>query len=369
MWTSWLVVGVLAVHGLIHLMGFAKAFSYAALPQLTQPISRGWGLIWLAAAILVLASAAMFGLGHRRFWAIGAVALLASQIVIVSSWRDAWAGTAANVILLLAVTHGWFTEGPGSFHAHFIRDAQAGLARPLDVPIVSEADLVRLPEPVQRYLRLTGVVGQPRVQNYRLRFRGRIRSDPNSRWMPFEAEQQSFADQPTRLFLMRARMFGLPVESFHRSIGGRATMQVTVAGVVRMVDARGDVMDRSEAVTLFNDMCLLAPGTLLDPGIHWEGIDAHTARAWFTNGGHTIAAMLVFGEDGLLSNFLSDDRSRSSADGKTFTRLRFSTPVRDYRSFGATRVASHGDARWHLPEGEFTYGEFDLVDLALNVRP
>ena len=30
--------------------------------------------------------------------------------------------------------------------------------------------------------------------------------------MPFEADQQSFADQPTRLFLMHARMFGLPVE-------------------------------------------------------------------------------------------------------------------------------------------------------------
>ena len=41
------------VHGLIHLMGFAKGFGYADLPQLTQPISRAWGLAWLAAAVLV----------------------------------------------------------------------------------------------------------------------------------------------------------------------------------------------------------------------------------------------------------------------------------------------------------------------------
>ena len=53
---------------------------------------------------------------------------------------------------------------------------------------------------------------------------------PDARWMPFEADQQSFADQPTRLFLMRARMFGMPVEAFHRLIGGRATMQVKIAG-------------------------------------------------------------------------------------------------------------------------------------------
>ena len=34
--------------------------------------------------------------------------------------------------------------------------------------LVAESDLTGLPEPVQRYLRLVGVVGQPRVRNYRL---------------------------------------------------------------------------------------------------------------------------------------------------------------------------------------------------------
>jgi hypothetical protein len=366
---SWVVAGVLAVHGVIHLMGFAKAFGHAQLPQLTQPISCVWGMAWAAAAVLVLVSATMFGLGHRRFWMVGVAALIVSQLVIASAWRDAWAGTAANVLLLLVVAHGWLTEGPSSFHAQIIRDAQAGLARPVTAPVVSEADLVPLPEPVQRHLRLTGVVGQPRVRNYRLRFRGRIRSGPESAWMPFEADQHSFADQPTRLFLMRARMFGLPVESFHRLVGGHATMQVKVAGLFTMVDARGDDMDRSEAVTLFNDMCLLAPGTLLDPAIRWESVDARLVRAQFTNGGHTIAATLSFGDDGLLTNFVSDDRSRSSPDGKTFVRLRFSTPVRDYRAYGSARLAAHGEARWHLPEGEFIYGEFDLVDVAFNVTP
>jgi len=186
--------------------------------------------------------------------------------------------------------------------------------------------------------------------------------------MPFEADQQSFADQPTRLFLMHARMFGLPVEVFHRRIGGHATMQVKIAGAIPMVDARGEVMDRSEAVTLFNDMCVLAPGSLLDPRIAWEPVDARTARARFTDGEHTISATLLFADDGLLTNFISDDRSRSSPDGKTFTRLRFSTPIRDYRDFGPARLGAHGDARWMLPDGEFTYGEFDLQEVRYNVR-
>ena len=61
----WIPIALVGVHGLIHLMGFAKGFGYAALPQLTQPISRAWGLAWLAAALLVTTSAAMFGAGAR----------------------------------------------------------------------------------------------------------------------------------------------------------------------------------------------------------------------------------------------------------------------------------------------------------------
>ena len=365
----WIGAMLLAVHGLIHLMGFAKAFGYARLPQLTQPISREMGLLWLAAGIMLVGSAVTIVVRPRCLWIVGAVAIVISQAVILSAWRDAWAGTVVNVILLLVVAHGWLTQGPPSFRAQFERDVAAGLAESVEAPVVvTEGDLAPLPEPVRRYVRATGAVGQPRVRNYRLRFRGRIRAGPDARWMPFEADQQSFADPPTRLFLMRARMFGLPVEAFHRLIGGRATMQVKIAGAIPMVDARGDVMDRSEAVTLFNDMCLLAPGTLLDPRIAWEPVDARAVRARFTSAEHTISATLLFGDDSLLTNFISDDRSRSSPDGKVFTRLRFSTPVSDYRDFGSLRLAGHGEARWTLPEGEFTYGEFELQDVAYNVR-
>ena len=285
------------------------------------------------------------------------------------SWRMAVGLVSAATVLALIVAYRWFNTGPRSFQAQFDRDAAAGLARSTSAPLVTEADLLSLPEPVQRYLRLAGVVGQPRVQSYRLRFRGRIRSAPDSAWMPFTAEQQSFADQPTRLFHMRARMFGLPVDIFHRLIDGHATMQVKLLGAIPMVDARGPEMDRAETVTLFNDMCLLAPGTLLGPGITWQPRDARSADALFTYAGQTISATLIFGDDGRLANFVSDDRSRSSPDGQSFTPLRFSTPVRDYRAFGPLWLAGHGDAQWLLPTGEFVYGEFDMLESAMDPRP
>lgn len=107
-------------------------------------------------------------------------------------------------------------------------------------------------------------------------------------------------------------------------------------------------------MTLFNDMCILAPGTLVGPDITLESVDASMARARFTLAAHTIMATLFFDTDGRLVNFESDDRSRSSPGG-TFTKLRFSTPLRDYRDFGPLHLAGYGEAAGGCPrESSFT---------------
>lgn len=357
-------LALVTVHGLIHAMGFAKAFGLAELTQLRLPISRLRGVLFLLAGASVLGSVVVSLAWPSVAYVAFALSAVLSQLAIVGSWSDAKAGTAANVLLVLGAVHGYATEGPTSFRAEFEREARTGEARVLTASRVTEADLARLPAPVRRYLRATGFVGQPRVRSYRLRFRGRIRSAADAPWMPFEAEQQSFVDPPMRLFFMRATMRGLPVEAYHRLADGHATMRVRLLGAIPLVDARGAVMDRSETVTLLNDMSLLAPGTLLEPTIAWEPVDDRTARARFTYGAQTVSATLTFGADGLLTNFVSDDRSRASADGRTFTRLRFSTPTRDYRAFGPRRIGTHGEARWHARSGTFTYGEFEVVEVA-----
>ena len=90
--------------------------------------------------------------------------------------------------------------------------------------------------------------------------------------------------------------------------------------------------------------------------------------AVFSNAGNTIHAQLFFNQAGELVDFRSDDRYMSSPDGKIFTRLRFSTPVRDYRTFGARKVFAYAEARWHASDGDFTYGRFELIDIEYNLN-
>lgn len=364
-----LFVALVAVHGLIHFMGFAKGYGLAEVEGLQQPISRGMALVWLFAAIGFLATAALLVVTPRYFWMAAVPAIVLSQIAIVTSWGDAKFGTLANLIILVPVALSIADLRSSSLRSRFDRDVQTEFAERPAAAVVTDGDLQGLPPLIETYLRRVGVVGHPRVHDFVVRFRGEMRNGRDARWMKMRAEQhERFGEQPARLFLMHAAMFGVPFDAYHHKLGPTATMEVKAASVFPMVDARGAEMDQSETVTLFNDMCLMAPAALLDADVAFNTVDAHTVHATFANAGITIHADLIFNDDGDLVNFVSYDRYMTS-DGKTMEKYPWSTPIRDYRDFGGMRIAAHGEAVWTMPDGDFTYGRFNIEELRYNVAP
>lgn len=362
----WIFVVLLAVHGLVHLMGFAKAFELAELPQLAQPISRGMGVAWLGAALAMLATAVLFAAGQRGWWAAALAAVTLSQVVIVSSWGDARLGTIANALVLAGVVYGFASQGPLSFRSEYRRAVGERLARSAPTTTLTDEDLAHLPDPVRRYVRLSGAVGQPRVNHFASTWRGRIRGTPEDPWMEFTARQHNFIDGPARLYLMDARRGAFPVDVFHVFREGAATMRVRLLSLFPLVSAAGPELTKAESVTLFNDLCVLAPGALVDHAIEWHALDGRTVEARYTVGENTVGATLCFNVAHELVDFVSDDRLAASADGSLFTRRRWSTPLSDYRDFGSRRAGARGEGRWHLDDGEFVYVEAELLDLRTN---
>lgn len=102
----WIFFALVLVHGLIHLMGFAKAFGLATLDALTQPISRAMGVIWLIAGLAMLGVAVLFALKSPSWPIAGLAAVVMSQVVIGRSWKDAKVGTIGNVLVLAGCVYG-----------------------------------------------------------------------------------------------------------------------------------------------------------------------------------------------------------------------------------------------------------------------
>ena len=127
----WTVGLLVIVHGLIHLMGAVKGFGWADVDTLHEPLGPSLGVAWLAAAALVTAAGVMLLARARGWWAVAAGGAVCSQVVITTSWGDAAAGTAGNVLLALAALYGFRSHGPSSFRARF-RDLAAATEQACD---------------------------------------------------------------------------------------------------------------------------------------------------------------------------------------------------------------------------------------------
>lgn len=357
---------LLALHGLIHLIGPAKAFGWWDVTQLRQPISPIGGTLWLLAAALMIGAAISVLVGARWWWCLALPAVVVSQLLIMQLWRDAKFGTLANLVIVVPVVLAALDTRSGSFRARFASDSATLLARPIrPAPVVTNADLDVLPPLMQRYLRNVGAVGRPHVYNMRIVFDAQMRSSEASPWMASTATQYEFFNPPARLFHMKASRSGVPFDVYHRYVDGAATFQVKIAGLYPMVDQGGPVMTKAETVTLMNDILVMAPAAVLDLPFTYTTLSAHAVRATFTNAGFTVAATLTFDDAGDLVGFISTDRAQ--VDGATVTNVPWSTPISAYAEVNGNRVGTRGDANWIPSTGEWTYGRFTIREIAYNV--
>lgn len=359
------LIGLLMLaHGLIHLLGFIKAFGISQINQLPREISKPVGTIWLVTALLMIIASATIVFKKEGWWGIALAGALLSQLLIFLYWKDAKFGTIPNLMILLVAMPAFFEW---NFETKFKRDVTESLnPNNHNETLLTIERISHLPEPVQRYLIYSGALNKPVLSNFKIKFEGRIRSDGKSAWMPFTTEQYNFIENPSRFFFMKAKMKGLPVTGYHAYKNGLATMDIRLLSVFTVQYQAGMEMNVAETVTWLNDLCLYAPAALIDKRIHWETIDRLQVKAVFQQEGINVAATLQFNENGELTNFVSEDRYRilSNSDRK---QIRFLTPVKNYIDVDGRKVPGFGEAVWHLPDGALTYGEFTATAIEYNV--
>jgi hypothetical protein len=102
-----LFIALILIHGVIHLLGFVKAFRLAPVNQLSQPISKASGSLWLLSAILFVLAALLFAFQIEWWWILSACGILVSEFLVINDWEDAWFGTVANVIIFMITCIGF----------------------------------------------------------------------------------------------------------------------------------------------------------------------------------------------------------------------------------------------------------------------
>jgi hypothetical protein len=185
--------------------------------------------------------------------------------------------------------------------------------------------------------------------------------------MSLRSIQYNFFEEPTRLFHIVAKKMGIPATGNHIYRDQKATMLIKLLGLFTVSDAKGWQMDQGETVTVFNDMCFMAPASLIDKRIEWTQIDGKSVHARFTNGSISITATLFFNDKGELVDFVSNDRFET-IDGRSYHNYPWSTPVTAYTDINGYHLPSVAKLIYRHPDEDFCYGEFSLVSIEFNCK-
>lgn len=355
---------VLVIHAFVHLIGFVEAFQLASTKVLSQPISKLMGILWLSAFLLLLYATVLL-IFRNSYWILYALCgIIISQIAIYNSWQDAKFGTIANGVILFVLIMAYIAWHFSNTYKVEVKKGFKKLSIQSE-SILTETDIAHLPQPVKKYLYYTKSVGQPKIASFKVEFRGKIRKNEQSEWMPFTSEQYNFIAASKRFFFMNATMKHLPVAGFHSFRNGNAFMDIRLLSLFKVQYQSGKEMDKAETVTFFNDMCCLAPATLIDERIKWLEIDGNQVKVSFTNNHITVTAWLYFNDRGELINFVSNDRYVFEKEN-VMKKIPWETPLKNYREMNGYKLASYAETIYRYPDGDLRYGVFNISDVQYN---
>jgi hypothetical protein len=235
--------------------------------------------------------------------------------------------------------------------------------------VLTENDIRDLPNPVQRYLKYVGVMGKERVRNLRIVSKTHINLGTDKGWTEMETVEYNFYNNhPKRLAYMKFKTSGIPILGLDSYINGQGNMLMKPLGLFAVVNAGGKDMDNtSAAVMLFLNMCTAAPASLIDERIKWTTINASTVKATFEDKECKVSAILVFNDNGELTNFSTEDKYYSPT-GNFYQKVRWSTPVLDYKEINGLRLSTYGEAIWHFDNGDYCYGKNTLKEIEYNCQ-
>ncbi|KAJ6254616.1 hypothetical protein M0813_12218 [Anaeramoeba flamelloides] len=268
---------------------------------------------------------------------------------------------------LLVIIYSFFEMLPTSFINQYRSQQKIKLEPIKKITLVTEKDLEHLPLCVSRYLKYVNVVGKPKTENFEVHFRGYMKFKPKAKPINIEAEQTSVISNSTRIFLINSKLFGIPFKGLHLFTDSFAFMKIKLASILQVVNIQNEIMLQSETVTFFNDMCLLAPSTLINQNIKWEEIDQYSAKATFTLNKVTISAVLEFNKEDQLINFVSKDRYYQTKEND-YKLVQWSTPIEKYHTVNDQNLTKKASAIWSLPNEEFKYADFEIIKFQSNVK-
>ena len=234
--------------------------------------------------------------------------------------------------------------------------------------VLTEEDIAKLPEPIKRYIRICGYIGQPRIVNADLIWsESFFRSKPEAKWMKMKTRQFNSVPQPMRIAHMKTRMLGLiSFEGRDKFDAGQGHMFGKLGGLFTIFDARDPEIAKSALIVIFAEIIML-PEYALQDYITWESWDEKSATARINYMGIEARGTFFFDDMGFISRFETNDRLMD-VPGQAYQQHPYYIEVLGYHQERDITIPHEVSANWILDDNIFCYWKGKIARIIYNVK-
>ncbi len=354
---------LIIIHGTIHLLGFLKAYGFMKASPMTQTIGITAGSFWLISFLLFFLSVFLFYY-RQSFWPFVLIAaILISQILIILSWTDARFGTILNIIFLFVA----ISEIGNFYFDNMVKNEVAFIFREPSTsafPDQSIATLEKLPPIVQKWLYNSGTIKSGPIKKVFLKQKGKLKTSPSGKWMPFTAEQWFNSSPPSFIWKSDVSMWG-PLYFLGRDklFEGKGSMLIKLNGIVQVVNSENDLkIDEATMQRYMAEICWF-PSAAMESYFHWESLDELTAKASMTIDDKTVSGLFTFSPEGDLIAF---ETKRYMGQGKNTSLEIWQIHNSSFKIFNGIRIPNKSEVSWKLAEGDFQWLQLEISEIYYN---
>jgi hypothetical protein len=229
--------------------------------------------------------------------------------------------------------------------------------------LITQAQMVGLPEPVQRYLSYAQVVGKEPIRTVRLKQQGFMRMQPGQKWLSMVAEQYVTTTPPAFLWHTAIQSFPLvSISGTDRFSAGHGSMRIKLLSSIPLGNARGPEMDQGELQRYLLEIAWY-PTAWLSEAIEWQAIDAHSVKATIHQQGITASGVLHVNEQGQLTRLTAD---RYREEHGHYQLAPWTAQSDEYQEVDGIRIPTRSEVIWHLASGDFTWFRFKITQIEYN---
>lgn len=351
---------LLLIHAALHVIGLVKAIRPEAVPLLTRTISKTEGYFWLFTSLLLLLAFFMMVFKKEGWPAIAITGVILSQFLISLNWDDARFGTLANLVILAVAL-----SSLGNYRFERLVQQETSLIltdNKKDQPL---HEIGALPSIVQKWLWNSGVTDHIDIHNVRLEQKGKMRTNPKGKWMPFSAVQVFNVLEPAFVWKTTVTAFpGVYLTGRDKLQKAEGAMLIRLFSLFKVVNEKGNTQVNTGSLLRYLGEICWFPSAALMPYLQWENLSSTSAKAILQHEGLKVEGVFTFSSGGELLSF---EAMRFYGAGDKASKEKWLIEIEEHRAFDGITVPSMCTVTWKLPEGDFHWLTLKVTNLRYNV--